>query len=120
MGDKIAGFFNTFDNVLVVEDKDKQRPRPYRGLAQPKTRAARDVVQYLWPASKEALRKWQQETLDAAPGNLVFVPDEFTDGQRSCTVTWHVEYNGQTSPRGVSFYELDAEGKVEYVRMGYR
>uniref|UniRef100_A0A7S0FU56 SnoaL-like domain-containing protein n=1 Tax=Pyrodinium bahamense TaxID=73915 RepID=A0A7S0FU56_9DINO len=72
-----------------------------------------------WAKGKEAVRKYQEETKINAPENLRFVLDEISDGQRSCTVVWHVEYGGQKSPRGVSFYELDEEGKVSYVRSSY-
>eukprot|EP00929_Paragymnodinium_shiwhaense_P012581 TRINITY_DN11993_c0_g1_i1.p1 TRINITY_DN11993_c0_g1~~TRINITY_DN11993_c0_g1_i1.p1 ORF type:complete len:453 (-),score=96.00 TRINITY_DN11993_c0_g1_i1:141-1499(-) len=44
----IKDFFNSFDQVLQVEDKNLEAPTPKRGLAAPKTRRAEDVVIYLW------------------------------------------------------------------------
>lgn len=67
----------------------------------------------------EEVKRYQQETKDSTPDNLRFFLDEVTDGDKACTVLWHVEFNSRMSPRGVSYYELNEEGKVCYVRSAY-
>lgn len=67
----------------------------------------------------DAVKTYMQETYDNKPEKLYFVLDEVSDGDRSCTALWHVQYNGQRSPRGVSYYELDGAGKIAYVRASY-
>eukprot|EP00930_Biecheleria_cincta_P083143 TRINITY_DN72770_c0_g1_i1.p1 TRINITY_DN72770_c0_g1~~TRINITY_DN72770_c0_g1_i1.p1 ORF type:complete len:365 (-),score=49.04 TRINITY_DN72770_c0_g1_i1:115-1209(-) len=67
----------------------------------------------------DAVKTYMQETYNNKPEKLFFVLDEVSDGDRSCTALWHVYYNGQKSPRGVSYYELDGEGKIAYVRASY-
>ncbi|CAE7769170.1 unnamed protein product, partial [Symbiodinium necroappetens] len=59
----------------------------------------------------EEVKRYQQETKDSTPDNLRFFLDEVTDGDKACTVLWHVEFNSRMSPRGVSYYELNEEGK---------
>merc|ERR1712176_636139 len=73
----------------------------------------------LWPRSKEDLRKFEQENQDRAPKDLRFVLDEVSDGTQACAVSWHVEWLGRMTPRGVSFYSLSPEGKVSYARSSY-
>mmetsp|Transcript_38828 Transcript_38828/g.120939 ORF Transcript_38828/g.120939 Transcript_38828/m.120939 type:complete len:390 (+) Transcript_38828:38-1207(+) len=76
-------------------------------------------TQEVFAEGKEAVRKYQEETKENAPEAMRFVLDEVSDGARSCTAVWHIEYGGQKSPRGVSFYEMDEAGKVRYVRASY-
>jgi len=52
------------------------------------------------------------------PG-LTFNPLAISDGNDACVFTWEVDLNaGETATkvRGVSFYALDSEGKVSYIR----
>lgn len=67
----------------------------------------------------DAVKTYLQETYENKPKKLYFVLDEVSDGDRSCTALWHVQYQGQRSPRGVTYYELDGEGKIAYVRASY-
>eukprot|EP00466_Bigelowiella_natans_P018716 jgi/Bigna1/83368/fgenesh1_pg.107_\ len=56
-------------------------------------------------------------TAFSIPG-ITFVPEKFSQGDRAACFTWHVEIAGISGPevRGISFYELDSEGRVAYVR----
>lgn len=72
-----------------------------------------------FPRGLDALRRYQEETKENAPENLRFVLDDIADGPQVCAALWHIEFNGQKKPRGISFYELDADGKVSYVRATY-
>lgn len=51
---------------------------------------------------------------------LKFVAERFSDGDRACCFTWHVEIAGVPADapdvRGISFYELDSTGRISYVR----
>eukprot|EP00931_Biecheleriopsis_adriatica_P072422 TRINITY_DN4669_c0_g1_i1.p1 TRINITY_DN4669_c0_g1~~TRINITY_DN4669_c0_g1_i1.p1 ORF type:complete len:446 (+),score=105.65 TRINITY_DN4669_c0_g1_i1:63-1400(+) len=51
---------------------------------------------------------------------LKFVAERFSDGEQSCCFTWNVEIAGTSADapktRGISFYELDANGQISYVR----
>jgi len=51
---------------------------------------------------------------------LKFVAERFSDGDRSCCFTWNVEIAGVSADapkiRGISFYGLDGDGKIAYVR----
>ncbi|CAK9087184.1 Hypothetical protein SCF082_LOCUS41210 [Durusdinium trenchii] len=67
----------------------------------------------------EAIKKYQEETKENTPSNMRFVLDEMTEGVKACTAIWHVEFNTRLSPRGVTYYELNNEGKVCYVRSAY-
>jgi len=67
----------------------------------------------------EEVRRYVQETKDNTPMNLRFIMDEMTEGEKACTVLWHVEFNSRLSPRGVTYYELNDEGKVCFVRAAY-
>ncbi|CAJ1428823.1 unnamed protein product, partial [Effrenium voratum] len=76
----------------------------------------------------EEVRRYVQETKDNTPMNLRFIMDEMTEGEKACTVLWHVEgpgdrgpgtdaqFNSRLSPRGVTYYELNDEGKAEKPR----
>merc|ERR1711879_38197 len=66
----------------------------------------------------EAVKNYQAETKANAPEGLRWVADEFSDGDRACTVVWHIEFAGQKK-RGLSFYGLDGAGQVCYVRASY-
>ena len=41
-----------------------------------------------------------------------FVPLRISEGARGCAFTWKVLVNGNEGPQGLSFYELNDEGKV--------
>lgn len=73
----------------------------------------------VYSAGWNEIKRYQEETKADAPENLRFVLDDVTDGDKACTALWHVEFNGRKSPRGVTFYELDDDGKVAYVRASY-
>merc|ERR1712232_29950 len=144
----IKNFFN-FSPGYLQNDFETPSAEPRFGLAQPKTRRAKDVIQYLWEEAQysgesavdrimaeysencvyedmtykdsvfargfDAVKKYLEEVYANAPEGLRWVIDEFSDGDRACTVVWHIEFAGQKK-RGVSFYELDQAGKVCYVR----
>jgi hypothetical protein len=48
--------------------------------------------------------------------NVVFVPGRISEGRRGCTFTWSVTVNGQDGPAGISFKEVDGDGKVAFNR----
>jgi len=50
----IKNFYNVFDDILVVEEKNKDALQPKNGLAQPRTRRAMDVVRYLFEEAQFA------------------------------------------------------------------
>lgn len=108
----------------------------------PKTAGA--IVEYLWREAypggakpDEALRLFAEdityedfnyrtpfvgkaavtEFLDAfdIPG-IEFKLLRASDGERACAFTWKVYINGNEGPEGISFYEVDASGKVCYIR----
>ena len=41
----------------------------------------------------EAIKKYQEETKENTPSNMKFVLDEMTEGDKACTIIWHVEFN---------------------------
>jgi hypothetical protein len=50
------------------------------------------------------------------PG-IKFVPERISDGKQSCCFTWRVELAGvEQATKGISFYSLDNEGKLGYLR----
>ena len=49
------------------------------------------------------------------PG-VEFVPLKVSEGEKGCCFTWKVVVNGQDGPNGISFYEVDEQGKVQFVR----
>lgn len=49
------------------------------------------------------------------PG-IDFVPLKISEGDRACAFTWKVLINGQDGPQGLSFYEVDTDGKVCFIR----
>ena len=49
------------------------------------------------------------------PG-IDFVPDKISDGDRAVCFTWKVLVNGADGPEGISFYECDENGQVDFVR----
>jgi len=49
------------------------------------------------------------------PG-LEFVALKVSEGEAACCFTWKVVVNGQDGPQGLSFYQVDAEGRVCFVR----
>lgn len=73
----------------------------------------------VWAQGKDAIRKYMQETRDNSPDNLTFVLDELSTGTKACVALWHVEFAGQNSPRGVTYYEVDEAGKICYARASY-
>ena len=48
--------------------------------------------------------------------NVEFVPLKISDGDRAVCFTWKVVVNGQDGPSGISFYEVDGDGKVCFIR----
>eukprot|EP00929_Paragymnodinium_shiwhaense_P073885 TRINITY_DN37764_c0_g1_i1.p1 TRINITY_DN37764_c0_g1~~TRINITY_DN37764_c0_g1_i1.p1 ORF type:complete len:478 (+),score=142.73 TRINITY_DN37764_c0_g1_i1:113-1546(+) len=52
--------------------------------------------------------------------SLKFVAEKFSDGETACVFTWHVEIagvpEGAPNIRGVSFYGLNDEGLVDFIR----
>jgi len=148
----ITGFLNNFEQYLTVDDNAGQMWLPKNGLAQPRSRRADDVTQYLWeeaqmredgverclkeysenvvfedliykeekwPQSLEGLRQYFEDRADSAPEGLRWILDEVSDTGDACVAVWHCEAFGQKTPRGLSYYELDSEGKVSYVRTAY-
>mmetsp|Transcript_6433 Transcript_6433/g.23868 ORF Transcript_6433/g.23868 Transcript_6433/m.23868 type:complete len:165 (-) Transcript_6433:1156-1650(-) len=69
---------------------------------------------------KEAVRKFLKTSAENAPEGFKFVVDEISDGQRACGFTWHCEIEGLPNnpqvARGLSFYRMNSEGLIEYVR----
>eukprot|EP00285_Hemiselmis_virescens_P000142 CAMPEP_0173378548 /NCGR_PEP_ID=MMETSP1356-20130122/1696_1 /TAXON_ID=77927 ORGANISM="Hemiselmis virescens, Strain PCC157" /NCGR_SAMPLE_ID=MMETSP1356 /ASSEMBLY_ACC=CAM_ASM_000847 /LENGTH=224 /DNA_ID=CAMNT_0014331645 /DNA_START=103 /DNA_END=777 /DNA_ORIENTATION=- len=69
---------------------------------------------------KPAVEAFLRKTKDLAPPDFIFVMDRCSDGATAVGFTWHVEL--QTRPEagkfanGASFYELDGDGKICYVR----
>ena len=69
---------------------------------------------------KPAVEAMLKKVKKMAPEDFVFVLDRCCDGQKSCGFTWHIEL--KTRPEagkfanGGSFYELNDEGKICYVR----
>jgi len=49
------------------------------------------------------------------PG-IEFVPQRVSEGERAVCFTWKVVVNGQAGPSGISFYEVDTDGKVCFIR----
>jgi hypothetical protein len=48
---------------------------------------------------------------------IKFVPERISDGKQSCCFTWRVELAGvEQATKGISFYSLDNEGKLGYLR----
>merc|ERR1719382_1520490 len=83
----LKGVFSTFDQYLVVENKKYERPRPYRGLAKPKSRRASDVVRYLWEEAQ-----YSEKPLDPVER----IVDEYAD---DC-VFGDLTYKDEVWPRG--------------------
>jgi len=111
----------------------------------PKTpTAASDIVRYLWQDAypggaepTEAIRffsdairyedfNYEEPFIGLAavtdfvtafdiPG-VEFVPLRISEGSSRCAFTWKVVVNGQDGPSGISFYEVDAQGKVCFIR----
>mmetsp|Transcript_10380 Transcript_10380/g.18498 ORF Transcript_10380/g.18498 Transcript_10380/m.18498 type:complete len:397 (+) Transcript_10380:29-1219(+) len=68
---------------------------------------------------REAVLQYLEETLNSAHPTLKWILDDVTDGDRACVALWHCEFGIQTKPRGVTYYELNEEGKVCYARAAY-
>ncbi|EKX49647.1 hypothetical protein GUITHDRAFT_151421 [Guillardia theta CCMP2712] len=69
---------------------------------------------------KDAVREFLLKTKEMAPPDFVFVVDRVSDGVRSCGLTWHIELKTRPDAgkfaNGCSFYELNSEGKICYIR----
>jgi len=116
--------------------KAKFRPRKVHG--------ASDMVQHLWlemqgQDNEEILKLFSDDityedfnfpvpfrgkqevaeflTAFNIPG-ITFIPEKFSEGNQSACFTWFVEIAGVEGQkiRGISFYELDADGRVCYIR----
>lgn len=147
------GALNFLPSYLTIEKSDEE-VRPRKGLLQPTSRKAEDVVRFLyeeavgeglkesldkmmdqfsenavfedmglaeesWPRGKAAIRAYQEETMTSQPKGFKFVMDDVSEGIYSASCFWHAEAFGQILLRGLSFYELDDDGKVCYVRSCY-
>mmetsp|Transcript_15055 Transcript_15055/g.27802 ORF Transcript_15055/g.27802 Transcript_15055/m.27802 type:complete len:315 (+) Transcript_15055:127-1071(+) len=49
------------------------------------------------------------------PG-IEFIPSRISEGNRGCCFTWRVTINGKEGPEGISFYEVDDDGRVCFIR----
>ena len=56
------------------------------------------------------LRDWSD-----FPG-IEFRVQDLSDGEVSCCFTWKVRVNGEEGPQGISFYETDGKGKIQFIR----
>ena len=69
---------------------------------------------------KDQVTSFLSNTKDKAPEDFVFVLDKCSDGIKSCGFTWHIELKTRPDAgkfaNGCSFYELNSEGKICYVR----
>jgi hypothetical protein len=69
---------------------------------------------------KEQVTAFLINTKEKAPEDFVFVLDKCSDGVKSCGFTWHIELKTRPDAgkfaNGCSFYELNSEGKICYVR----
>jgi hypothetical protein len=69
---------------------------------------------------KDQVTSFLSNTKDKAPEDFVFVLDKCSDGVKSCGFTWHIELKTRPDAgkfaNGCSFYELNSEGKICYVR----
>ena len=68
----------------------------------------------------EQVKSFLINTKEKAPEDFVFVIDKCSDGVKSCGFTWHIELKTRPDAgkfaNGCSFYELNNEGKVCYIR----
>ena len=53
--------------------------------------------------------------LDVFP-NFVFIPERISEGDVGCCLTWRCEVNGEPGPSGISFNEVNADGKIRFAR----
>jgi len=127
----------------VADDGAAPKPRPSYPKANPTT--ASGIVKYLWEVAypggatpTEALAFFADEILyedfnyyepfvgfgavseyisllDAFP-NFVFIPERISEGDRACCLTWRCEVNGEAGPSGISFNEVNAQGKISFAR----
>eukprot|EP00316_Scyphosphaera_apsteinii_P004413 CAMPEP_0119304842 /NCGR_PEP_ID=MMETSP1333-20130426/5969_1 /TAXON_ID=418940 /ORGANISM="Scyphosphaera apsteinii, Strain RCC1455" /LENGTH=490 /DNA_ID=CAMNT_0007307791 /DNA_START=102 /DNA_END=1574 /DNA_ORIENTATION=- len=131
--------------LLKAVTKDaKREPKPAPTFTPRTPTTASGVAQYLWEDAypggadpTEALRLFSEnivyEDFNYAtpfvgkaevaefvqafdiPG-IEFVPLKISEGERACVFTWKVKVNGQDGPSGISFYEIDDDGKVCFIR----
>lgn len=126
----------------VTANVEPSTEKPTYTPAQPTT--AKDIVEYLWLEAypkgakpdvaldlfardiryedfnypRPFLGKDQvKEFVEAfdIPG-ISFVPLEISGGANACCFTWKVTINEQDGPSGISFYQVDDQGKVAYIR----
>lgn len=86
--DVALGFFA--ENIVY---EDFNYPKPFDGIA--------EVKEFV-------------EAFDI-PG-VIFEPIEISGGEEACCFTWRVLVNGKVGPSGVSFYAINPEGRVDYIR----
>lgn len=127
----------------VTENADRP-PKPPPTFTQRTPTGAASIARYLWEEAypggaepTEALRLFADDILyedfnyaqpfvgkEAVaafvtafdiPG-LEFVALKVSEGEAACCFTWKVVVNGQDGPQGLSFYEVDAEGRVCFIR----
>ena len=139
--DKLLEFILTATAKAIKEDPNK--PPPTFERANPTT--AEDIVKYLWEVAypggatpQEALTFFADEIvyedfnyrqpfvgLDAVSAyinllpdfpNFVFVPEKISQGKVGCCLTWKVVVNGEDGPSGISFNEVNPDGKICFAR----
>ena len=69
---------------------------------------------------KTAVVDFLQRTKDTAPPDFTFILDKVSDGEKAVGFTWHIELlerpDAGKFANGCSFYELNDEGRICYVR----
>ena len=48
--------------------------------------------------------------------DFVFISERISEGERGCCITWRCEVNGEDGPSGISYNEVDADGKICFAR----
>ena len=69
---------------------------------------------------KRAVIEFLQKTKDTAPPDFTFILDKVSDGSTAVGFTWHIELlkrpDAGKFANGCSFYELNDEGRICYIR----
>lgn len=140
---KLDKALDVIAKLLAGADKGEEKAAPTFEEATP--RDAEGIVKYLWQVAypggaepAEALRffgkdcvyedfNYQEpfcgidaitEYINLLPDipNFVFVPGRISQGAKGCCFTWKVVVNGSDGPSGISFKEVDADGKITFNR----
>ena len=48
--------------------------------------------------------------------DFVFIPERISQGETGVCLTWRCEVNGQDGPSGISFNEINSQGKIAFAR----